>query len=303
MSEETRPASRWVPAMLVIVPLGIAAFSGIGMWQKVKHDKTADEREALRFSKVIDRKTLADDLHKWVNVIGERNVAAAPDAMKRGAAMIAGMLGPSNCGYKVQQEAGPPIDTISWPMLRADLPGRDAGLPAIWVIANYDSRRGSKGAEANATGVCAVTAAAQALAGDHPQRSVRFVFLPHGSEADAPLAEQAQRLQRWIASSGGAYKVLVVEAMAGGDALLLTAAQAAAMPEPATFQGLARALNAQEVSAGALSQSLAAANLPVVRVATRAPLTAQTADDSLPSADTLTLSSGRLVEWLRRLAR
>ena len=55
-----------------------------------------------------------------------------------------------------------------WPLIHVTLRGKNPDSPAVWVLTSYDSRPGSPGVEANATGLAATLAAAQALAGDTP---------------------------------------------------------------------------------------------------------------------------------------
>jgi PAS domain-containing protein len=60
----------------------------------------------------------------------------------------------------VKKTRGP----AEWPILQVTIKGQKTDHPPVWVLTSYDSRAGSRGAEANATGLAATLAAAQALA-------------------------------------------------------------------------------------------------------------------------------------------
>jgi hypothetical protein len=211
--------------------------------------------------------------------------------------MIEGLLGPSNTGYPVQKENGP----ADWPILRATLTGRKPGTPAVWVLTSYDSRPGSPGVEANATGLAATLAAAQALAGEKPEMNIHFVFLPHANDPEAPLLETAQKI-RALATSSKA--ILCVESMGAGEELWLSSRDTRAAPlELAT--GLGSFHGAETICLGDdvdLSSILFEMNLPAVRVATRPIVTPSEADDKPTSPALLAASTGRLVTLIRRCA-
>jgi hypothetical protein len=214
--------------------------------------------------------------------------------------MIEGLLGPSNTGYTVRRVRGPE----EWPLLHIELAGGKSNAGALWVVASYDSRPGSPGAEANATGIAAVLAAAQAMADDSFSRSVHFVFIPHANEHGASAEETAAMLRDLVRGSGPAAWVLCVEAMGGGAGLWFSAPDADAIPlEHTRALGLVRdhgeaAPGAQQDLAGAL----VASGLPAVRVATRPALAADEPDDLLPAPVALASAVGRLIELLRRCA-
>jgi hypothetical protein len=242
---------------------------------------------------------LADDLRKIVTIIGERhgNSEQAAARLTRCALMIEGLLGPSNTGYTVRRERGP----ADWPLLHVTLKGKDSAAPALWVAASYDSRPGSPGVEANATGLAATLAAAQAVAADQPAADVHFIFLPHANDPDAPVVETAAKLREL---AGAAKTLLVVEAMGAGEELWLSSRDAAAAPL-ALVNGLGTVRGADVVCLGDdqdLASILFETGLPAVRVATRPLVQAAENDDRIPSAATLAGSTGRLVELIRRCA-
>jgi hypothetical protein len=57
----------------------------------------------------------------------------------------------------------------------AEIPGREARLPALVVTAHHDTQCGNPGADDNASGVVALLALAQMLAGRPHRRTIRFI--------------------------------------------------------------------------------------------------------------------------------
>jgi hypothetical protein len=291
--------SPWVIFLLILLPLWLVA-SGVGaMWYYFHREKKQALVEQERFVQAVSAPLLADDLRKIVEVIGERNGSSETAAanLSRTASMIEGLLGPSNIGYPVHRTNGPG----KWPILQVTLAGKSPQAPAVWVLTSYDSRVGSRGAEANATGLAATLAAAQALARDKPNFPVHFVFLPHANDLESPVVETAAKFAE-LAKSPKA--ILCVESMGAGETLWLSSRDVAAAPLN-LISGLGAVYGAEVVCLGEdtdLASTLFEMNLPAVRVATRPLLLPDEADEKLPFAPTVTASTGRLIELIRRCA-
>lgn len=301
MDQPSRRPS-WVTVLIVLLPLWLVV-SGIGaMWYYFHREKKQALVEQERFAQNVSTPLLADDLRKIVEVIGERNASSdsAKANLSRTASMIEGLLGPTNTGYAVRPTKGP----AAWPLLQVTLSGADPQAPAVWVVTTYDSRAGSRGAEANATGLAATLAAAQSLARDKPKGSVHFVFLPHANDLESPVAETAARFQELAKLAGPPKAILCVESMGAGEALWLSSRDSTAVPLE-LVTGLGAVYGTEVVCLGEdtdLASTLFEMNLPAVRVATRPLVLASEADDRLPFAPTVTASTGRLVELIRRCA-
>ncbi len=297
MTEPPPNRPRWLAWMLVILPLWLLLSGAASIWYFLHREKQQELAGQQRFARSVSESAIEDDMGKLVGIIGERH-ASSPDAarnLSRAAAMIEGTLGPSNTGFIVKRERGP----VDWPLLHVSITGTNPGLPAVWVVCGYDSRPGSLGVEANATGIVAVMAAAQALADEQIRAGVHFVFVPHANDPESPVLDTASALARLI---GNATAILCVEAMGAGEVLWLSSRDSAATPLELA-QGLGMVRSAETVSIGAdadLASVLFEMGLPAVRVATRPQLTARDADATLPPAAVLAASTGRLVELIRR---
>jgi hypothetical protein len=299
MTDAPAKRSRWVTLLLVVLPLWLVASGAVAIWFSLHRDNERTTVEQQRFTQTASVAMIADDLKKLVEIIGERHGATETAAknLTRTASMIEGLLGPGNTGYTVRREQGP----AEWPLIHVTLRGKKPEKPAIWVLSSYDSRPGSPGAEANATGLAATLAAAQALAGDTPAVSVHFVFLPHANDPESPVLETAAKFKEM---AGSPKAVLCVEAMGAGDDLWLSSRDTAASPLPLA-QGVGKVYGAEVICLGEdadLASVLFEMGLPAVRVATRPIVTAQEADDRPPSAATVAASAGRLAEFIRRCA-
>ncbi len=299
MSEETVKASRWVRVLLVLLPAWLVVSGTVAVWKFAKKEQQKATARPEWFASPVSSDSVRDDLGKLIHVVGERNLSSA-DATRnlgRAAAMIEGSMGPSNTGYLIRKTEGP----AGFPLIEAgpDAVGTDA--PAVWILCAYDSRPGSPGAEANASGITAVMAAARTLAGQPGKRPVRYLFLPHGHDPDSPLAET---LRLAAARFTRADIVLCVEAMGAEDPLWLSSRDTTAMALALT-EGIGEVKGSEVVCLGEfadLSALIFDLGFPAVRVATR-PIVLPTEPDTEP-ADPLKLaaSSTRLVELIRRCA-
>ena len=294
--------SRRVMLLLVLLPLWLLGSGAGALWYYFHREKKQALVEQERFAQGVSAPLMADDLRKIVEVIGERNASSATAAanLSRSASMIEGLLGPSNTGYAVHKTKGP----ADWPILQVSVAGKKPDAPPVWVITSYDSRAGSRGAEANATGLAATLAAAQALARDKPGTPVHFVFLPHANDLDSPGVETAARFMELAKPAGPPKAVLCVESMGAGEALWLSSRDVSAAPLN-LVAGLGAVYGAEVVCLGEdtdTASTLFEMNLPAVRVATRPLVTAREADERLPFAPTVAASTGRLIELIRRCA-
>lgn len=300
MTDPPPKRSRWVSLLLVLLPLWLVA-SGVGaVWYYFHRAKTQAKVEQQRFAQSVSVPMIADDLKKLVEIIRERNGSSesAANNLTRTASMIDGLLGPANTGYAIQRETGP----AKWPLIHVTLSGKNPESPAVWVLTSYDSRPGSPGVEANATGLAATLAAAQALAGDTPPVSVHFVFLPHANDPESPILETAAKFQQLAVSPK---TVLCVEAMGAGEELWLSSRDTDALPLGLT-QGLGSVRGAEVICLGEdvdLASILFEMGVPAVRVATRPLVTPEEPDNQPPSAPTVAASAGRLVELISRCTR
>ena len=299
---ESRKRPVVVTLFLVLLPLWLLGSGGAALWYYFHREKKQALVEQERFSQAVSAPLMADDLRKIVEVIGERNASSATAAasLSRIASMIEGLLGPSNTGYAVAKAKGP----AEWPILHVTLAGKKPDAPPVWVITSYDSRSGSRGAEANATGVAATLAAAQALARDKPNAPVHFIFLPHSNDAESPVVETAAKFLELAKPAGPPKAILCVEAMGAGEALWLTSRELSAAPL-GLVAGLGAVYGAEVICLGDdadLASMLFEMNLPAVRVATRALVTPGEVDDRVPFAPTVAASTGRLIELIRRCA-
>lgn len=290
---------RWAGALLVILPLWLVVSGVAALWYFQHREKKQAQVEQARFARTISEASLTDDLKKLVEIVGERNEASesAGKNLSRAAAMIEGALGPSNTGYSVRKEQGP----AGWPLIRVLVKGKKEHAPALWVVSSYDSRPGSVGVEANATGLAATLAAAQAIAGDQPEAGIHFVFLPHANDPESPILKTAAKLKTMTANASA---ILCVEAMGGGEELWLSSRDTDAVPL-SMIQGLGSVRGADVICLGDdadLSSVLFEMGLPAVRVATRPLVGVDEADSRLPSPATAAASAGRLVELIRRCA-
>jgi hypothetical protein len=297
---ETKKRPVVVTLFLILLPLWLVGSGGGALWYYFHLEKKQVFVEQQRFIQAVSAPLLADDLRKIVQVIGERNRSSttAAGGLGRTAAMIEGLLGPSNTGYTIKKSNGP----AEWPILQVRLAGKDSAAAAVWVLTSYDSRAGSRGAEGNATGLAATLAAAQALAGDTPKFPVHFAFLPHVNDLGSPVMEAAAKLRELIKTSGKPKAVLCVEAMGAGEPLWLTSRDASASPL-GHISGLGAVYGAEVVYLGDtadLASTLFEMGLPAVRVSTRTMLTPEDLDEKLPFAPTVAASTGRLIELIRR---
>ncbi len=125
---------------------------------------TADE------SQITQR--LAAHVKYLSETIGERHLSH-PDSLQRSRNYIRETL--QNLGYAVFEQVYS-VGSQRVGNLEAILNGNDTNGKTIVVGAHYDSARGTRGANDNASGVAAVLELARLLQGSKPHKSIRFVF-------------------------------------------------------------------------------------------------------------------------------
>jgi hypothetical protein len=286
--------------LLVILPLWLLVSGGFALVKYFKDEKAEASKEEQRFARSVSSESIADDLRKTVSLIGERNTGN-PEKLSAMASMIAGSLGPSNTGYDVKSIEGP----AGFPILMVEVTSRQKDVAPVWVLTSYDSQPGSRGGEKNASGFAATLAAAQALAGSNPAHPIRFLFLPHANDPEAPVVDTALTVANLIKNATAPKAILCIEAMGDAETLILSSRDTTAIPS-AEFQGLGKVLGAEVICLGDdfdLASTLFEMNLPAIRVATRPTLLPDEADDKIPFAPTVAASAGRLVELVLRLTK
>jgi len=298
--DDTGKKSRIIPWLLVILPLWLFVSAGLALVKYFKDEKADAAKEEQRFSRSVSAESIADDLRKTIEVIGERNTGT-PEKLSAMASMIAGSLGPSNTGYEVKTIEGP----AGFPILRVSVASENREAAPVWILTSYDSPPGSPGAEKNATGLAATMATAQALADSKPSHPIHFLFLPHANEADAPIVETALAVSALIKEAPAPKAILCVEAMGDAETIILSSRDTTAIPAT-EFAGLGKVLGADVTCLGDdfdLASTLFEMDLPAIRIATRPTLLPDEKDDKIPFAPTVAASAGRLVELIQRLAR
>lgn len=298
--DEAAKKSRIIPWLLLILPLWLIVSGGLAMVKYFKDQKTEAAKEAQRFASSVSSESIADDLRKIVELIGERNTGS-PEKLSAVTSMIAGTLGPSNTGYEVKSIEGP----AGFPILSIGVASKSMDAAPIWILTSYDSPAGSRGGEKNASGLAATIAAAQALADSTPSRPIHFLFLPHANETDSPILETALSAAKLIRDAPAPKAILCVEAMGDAEPLILSSRDTTAIPGN-EFEGLGQVLGAEVTCLGDdfdLASTLFELDLPAIRVSTRPTLLPDEKDDKTPFAPTVAASAGRLVELVKRLAR
>jgi hypothetical protein len=284
---------------LVLLPAWLIASGAIAIVLYFQNQSKQGARLDHAFSRMVSAQSIADDVEKLTRVIGERHDGSesAARALTQAARMIEGALGPSNVGLEIRKVAGP----SAWPILTSTIPGAHPDQAPIWLVTSYDSRPGSMGVQANATGVASLMAVAQALVSSPLARPIQIAFLPHANAPDSPVLDTAARLG---ALAKDAHLILCIEAMAANDSLWLTSrdTESPALPHLAGLGEVKGAdvtcLNEDSDLASLLYES----GLPAVRISTCAQLTKENPDHQPIRPETLAASTGRLVTFVQRIA-
>ena len=291
---------KWLMLILVLAPLWLIVSAGLAIHHRVTSEASEEQRPRNQFSRSISAKEVGDDLRKITTLIGERHPSGEGPSknLTRAAAWIEGLLGLSNTGYVIEKKQGP----LKWPILVAKLPGKDPDKSAVWIISTYDSRAGSNGIEANATGLVASIAAARALAGSEVNSNIHFAFLPHFNHLDSPRMETAALLKNLIAENGPPKAVLCIEAM-GAQASLQATSRDATLLANLPLHDLATAVEPDPTCLDDdkdLASVLFEMGLPAARIATRSPLASDEPDDRMPAESTLAQTAIYLTELIKR---
>lgn len=293
----TKP-SRWYAVILVGLPvwLGLSVVGALWLYFHLEEREAGMRRAA--FAREISISSLADDLRKFTSFIGERHAGEGEpgENLMRAAAMVEGTLGPANTGLDIQRHRGP----ADWPLLETSIPARRQAAESVWVVTGYDAPRGGIGGQFNASGLAAVLAVIQAGANDVPERHLRFLFIPHMHDAEAPVAETLRMAAETMTSRGEVAAVLWVEAMGAASDLQLSANDPQALPvDDLTDIGVVvpgtHGLDAGGIVPAWLMDAL-------VRVSTREPHVPGESDLEVPSPTLTADAAGRLFELLRRMS-
>ena len=301
MTEEPAPRrDRRIALLLWLLPLWLVASGAFGIWYYFRKQAADEQVEQIRFATSVSMQGLQNDVNNLLGFVGERHTGA-PRGLDRAASMIDGSLGPSNAGYKIEKLRAPETPGGRWPVLISTLRGEDAKLPPVWVLAGYDSRPGSSGAEANATGVASVLSAAHALAVAKPKRSVVFAFIPHAYDPESPLLETVGILRKRI---GVASELLVVESTGAAEKLMVSSRDAENRV-PRSVGELGEVVGAESICLEEdfdLSSVLFEAGLPAVRVSTRPVVKGEEADGSAPDPAKHAAATKALVTLIGKLS-
>lgn len=295
--EKARPA-RWMRVLLVLLPAWLLGSAVVAVWGYFHRERGRELERNEAFAREVSAPGIADDLRKLGEVIGERNPSSPATAanLTRAAAMIDGVLGPSNTGYQVRRIPGP----ADWPLLQTTLQGSDAQAAPLWVLCGYDSPRGTGGAALpEASGLASTLAAAQSLAGVRPRRTVHFVFIPHALDPQSPVKETMEILLRTIEPPAIAWWI---DVMGTADELRVSPC-GDHRPVEGPLVGLGRIITDEPASgAVALLADLAGPGLGVCRVSSAPPMAEGRPAAAPPDAARVAASAGRMVEWIRRQA-
>lgn len=305
MSETESKRPRWVVLTLSLMPLWLGLSAGGAVWWSLRDDKQAEEERNQRFAMEMSVERIADDLGKLEEVIGERSLADEDGrhALGRAASMLEGTLGPSNTGYTITKLPGPE----GFPLICASLESTDPKAPSIWVLAAYDTspmddpdqwpQAAAVPDSPSSISVASLVAVAQAMARDELGTSIRFILLPHGNEPEAPVDTLIPILLNRFDRPSQTY---IVHNMADSVDLFVLGSETGLKNSPPPGD-LVSSFQVALGGAGntALSNSLAQAGLPVLEVGTT--LSGRSRDPRF--AANIAISSGKLVEWLRRAAR
>ncbi|WP_193211458.1 M28 family peptidase [Luteolibacter marinus] len=286
-----------------MLPLWLVISACLGMWLYFDRQSRDRDVEQIRFATGVNEAGLKDDVGKFLTFVGERHTSsgAGVQGLTRAAAMIEGALGPGNAGYRVERIQGPATPSGRWPILMVTLRGWNDEAAPLWVIAGYDARPGSLGAELDASGTASVMAAASSLATAKPERPVVFAFLPHAYDPESPLLETFELFSQRARSAS---EVLVVESMGAAPSLVISSREA----ESRVFRSvgeLGEISSAESICLEDdfdLSSTLFEVGLPAVRVATRPVVKADEVDNKAPEAAVHAAATKALVSLIERLS-
>lgn len=289
--------NRWIPVLLVGLPIWLVASAVAALWFYFHKQEVDALNRQSAFAREISIASLGDDLRKFISIIGERHTSDGEPAINlmRAASMIEGVLGPSNTGLDIRRIRGPE----SWPIIETTIPAKKPNAPSIWILTGYDATPGTPGCQFNSSGLAVTIACIQAAANDAPDKHLRFLFLPHMHDPDAPIAETLRAAAEIITNRGEASHILWIEAMSASRDLHLRANQPQLLPIPALSDlGFATSgRHGLEIHDDVPSWLLDS----IIRVSTRAPFAHGGEDSAFPSTTTAADAAGKLLELIRRL--
>lgn len=297
-SEKASPVAK---IFLVALPLGLIISIVIALWWGAERQLKVARQDSEFFERTVAENDVSDTLHKLFDLIGERNGSSesTAQALTATAATIDGLLGPSNTGYDIQRVAGP----ADWPIIIARIPEPKKNAPPIWVVTSYDTRPGSPGSEANTTGLAATLATARALVNQARIDDIRFAFIPHLNDPEAPILETSTTFQNQLTTPPRA--IFCIEAM-GNDSPLWVTSRDTTLPALQLASGIGEIHGAETICLGEdsdLSSILFDIGLPAIRVATRPIVLTTEPDDTPPSAARVATAASRLVTLIKRAAK
>lgn len=290
--------NRWYVVLLVGLPAWLVVSAVGALWWYFELEKREALTRQAAFAREISISSLADDLRKFTTLIGERHTGEGEPSVNlgRAASMIEGLLGPSNTGLEIQRVRGPG----DWPLLETSIPAARPDAPSVWVLTGYDAPRGSRGGQFNASGLAAMLAAIQAAANDVPEKHLRFLFLPHVYDAEAPVPATLRIAAETLTARGEVDAVLWVEAMGAGSELQLSAKRPAELPadfltDIGDVVPGGHGLPEGEPVPVWLTDA-------IVRVSTRGPYVPGDGGDDVAPPTLTADAAGKLLELLRRMA-
>lgn len=278
--EEVGPTRRWVKVLLVLLPAWLVVSSAVGLYFLIRGEQ--DSAAEFPVPRSIEAASLADDLRKLTEVLGERNFR---DEVTRGhlrgaERMIEGSLGVQNTGFRVNRAPVDQTDGQQWPLLWVEVRGSQKPGEVVWLLAGYDSASGSAGVDMNATGVAGLLAVAQSLVNEAPPRTLRIGFVPNAYQEGRDPAEVARMVNKTLVEAGGQI-VHVVHVFALGRGPDLQFAGPRPQSASAMSSGMMSATLA-EPSAGEFATRLRERNLPVVEVTSGRPAASTPRDSPDP---------------------
>lgn len=286
---------RWLTWLLVILPAWCIVSTIAALWYYFHREERDAQVENERFAQAISIPMLEDDLNKIVQWIGPRNTASDAEKIQlsRAASMIEGLLGPTNTGYDVTKHR----DVAEWPIMQVSLAGKNRDAAPLWIITSYDSPANSRGAETNASGLAATLAAAQATARDQPTRPVHFLFLPHAYHHAGSADESFEKIRTILTSNNSPYAVWWIEAMGTSEKIFIETNDS---QQPWLHVAAGIAQNPLELPPAFFLQKLTEDGIDLNRISTQLGSIPAEQNERVPFAPTVAISSGKLVEMIRR---
>lgn len=285
-SPPARP--RWTTWLFIGLPVWLVLSAGAAIWWQFRKGPDSDAgKNDRRFTRTVSEKQVAGDLFKLREYMADRNTRAPESAktLALTAKWIESTLGPSNTGYHFQRTSAPG----DAPILRTTLPGKKSGED-LWLATAYDTpHQGVKDSTALAT----LLAVAAEMAADQPQRSVHFLFLPHGNDLTASSEKSLAVAAEEVTKQGKASSLLYLDTI-GGPALRVAAVSRDDLPPSSAMLDLA-SVDESPLATDETPAQLKSHGLPVVKIfsgpASSSPTPAQVARNA-----------SALVEFVRRLA-